>query len=173
MAKSFELLAGENPDGSLVLAGPMMTQLKSQLTVPSLMLRRVRYEGSYPDVELGIVFTGERLEISELRVSATSEYVTSHFLTQLGLPRIIRQAAIDNIPHSHLWLSPSGQPESYEFLAQLYWFEYISWGSPRAAIMDYMGWSRPNTNWHLRKIGQLYDLPRPPAPTQSDDYRGN
>ena len=51
------------------------------------------------------------------------------------------------------------KPDGPAFLAQLYWFEFVGWGSPRASIMSYMGWSRANANFHIKRINKLFPLP--------------
>jgi hypothetical protein len=49
--------------------------------------------------------------------------------------------------------------EGPTFLAQVYWFEHISLGSPSGSIMNYMHWSRTNANFHISKIAKTYSLP--------------
>lgn len=145
------------------------------------MERRVTYHHLDLELELLMVFAGERIEIKELRVIGVNGFVATQYLTGLGLPRIIRAIAVSSIPGSARWQPDRKEGESkdlsYKFLAELYWFEHISWGSPRTALMNYTGWSRANTNWHLRRIAKEFPLPGPHSSgyqgtRHSDDPRG-
>jgi len=127
------------------------------------MTRRVVYSGESPEVELSLVFSGERLEISRLLATSGDTFITTQFLTQLALPKVIRSIGAEAVPHRENWMPKDGHSglglDSYDYLAQLYWFEHLTWGSPRLALMNYMGWSRANTNWHIRKIRKNFPLP--------------
>jgi hypothetical protein len=163
MESKIDIRLTETADGPLTLAGPKMPDLKFQLMVPSTLERAVAYSEDEPRVKLKLLFSGERFEVSELVARGGKSFVTTHFLTQLGLPRLIRRITTEAIPNCATWLPTQGEDgmgiESYDYLAQLYWFEHITWGSPRAAIMKYMGWSRANSNWHIRKIRKEFPLP--------------
>ena len=164
MGSDFTVTDAGVMDGPLVLAGPKMETLSQQLLVPSSLIRKVTYGATLPTLELSLVFSGERIEIVKMTVKAEEGYVSTQFLTHLALPRVIRQAALESIPHSARWLENSadrGQGiESYDFLAQIYWLEHLSWGSPRNSVMSFMGWSRANTNFHLRKMADMGLLPK-------------
>jgi hypothetical protein len=81
----------------------------------------------------------------------------------LALPAVIRAIAIEVVPNAELWAhldsSDILKHEGQTFLAQVYWFEHISWGSPRGSIMAYMNWSRTNANFHISKIARKFPLP--------------
>lgn len=163
MADNFSLYATQKQDGALLVAGPRMDNLSRQLLVPAKMSRRVSYGEALPTAVLDLVFTGDRIEIVKIVVDAGEDYVTTQFLTHLSLPKVIRQVALDSIPDSSHWMTDSSQVgiglDSYDYLAQLYWFEHLSWGAPRNAVMRYAGWSRANANWHLRRMAELGLLP--------------
>jgi len=155
----------ETPDGPLVTVGPIGAEHSVQIKVPSTIRRKVTYHRMPLVIVLDVVFSGERLEPSGLQLLAGDGFITTQSLTGLGLPRIIRAIATREVPDSSHWLPVEDhlpdRDASYEYLAQLYWFEFLSWGSPRAAIMAYTGWSRANATLQLRKIAAKFPLPRP------------
>ena len=163
MDKEFVIQTEKQTDGPLVQVGPVFPGLLHQIQIPSWSTATVDYGKEMPSVTLHIVFSGERVEISKLEVSADTGFVTTQFLTQLALPKVLRQFVVESVPNSSTWTLERGEEgmgvDSYDFLAQLYWFEHLSWGSPRGTIMKFMGWSRANTNWHLRKIEKEFALP--------------
>jgi hypothetical protein len=165
MDTEFTISRTDEPDGPLRHVGPQGFEYPFEIRVPVAMQRRVTYAAQDLEVTVNLVFPGERIEIRELHVSGGDGYIATQYLTGLGLPRVIRAIALDSIPNSARWLpTETGQKEkdlSYKYLAELYWFEHISWGSPRSAIMKYTSWSRANTNWHLRKIAKEFPLPGP------------
>lgn len=163
MISEFEILRTDEPDGPLVAVGPDIANSDRQIRLPSTVVREVRYGPGQPKIRLKIEFTGDKYEIRELSVQGQDAFISSQFLASLALPKVLRAIALDAIPNSKYWAIADDMDglgiETDEFLAQLYWFEHLSWGSPRAAIMKYMGWSRPNANWHIRKIASKFRLP--------------
>lgn len=147
----------------MVAFGPFDQESGSQASIPAQLTRKVTYP------ELGVialfecVFTGDRLEIQRISVESNEKFVSATAMSQLSIPAVIREIAIQAVPNSKLWaLVGLGQQRRYEgqtFLAQVYWFEHISWGSPRASIMKYMNWSRTNANFHISKISRELELP--------------
>lgn len=154
-------------DWQLTRIAPQAIDHDVDLWVPLRMQRQITYPGLDLKVMIDLVFSGERLEIFELKISSATTFIATQFLTSLSLPKVIRTISIDSIPNSSRWLSRPEKNEdkdlSYRCLAEMYWFEHISWGAPRSAIMKYTGWSRANTNWHLRRIAKEYPLPGPHA----------
>ena len=163
MEDNVDIRTTDRADGPFTLAGPEMPDLKFQLVVPTALEREVLYGQDEPRLTLRLIFSGERFEVSQLTAHSETHFVTTQFLTQLGLPRLIRRIGIETIPNTSTWIPADGEDgmgvESYDYLAQLYWFEHVTWGSPRAAIMRYTGWSRANSNWHIRKIRAKFQLP--------------
>jgi|AntAceMinimDraft_12_1070368.scaffolds.fasta_scaffold22568_1 hypothetical protein len=155
----------EIPDGPLVGVGPTGPELLGQIRVPSTIQRKVTYRRIPLVIVLDLVFSGQRLEPSGLQLRTQDGFITTQYLTGMGLPKVIRAIATKEVPDSSNWLPVEDhfpmRDASYEYLAQLYWFECLSWGSPRAAIMSYTGWSRANTTLELRKIAEKFPLPRP------------
>lgn len=163
MGLSFKLETVGFPDGAPLEFGPFDQETGTQQSIPSSLSRRV----VYPDLEVSAVvdciFTGDRLEIERISVENNGKFVSTKVLTQLALPAVIRAIASEVVPNSMLWaeLKPNQdfKLEGPTFLAQVYWFEHVSWGSPRGSIMKYMNWSRTNANFHISKIAKTYPLP--------------
>lgn len=164
MPDSYTIERTDIPDGELVAFGPFDTQFQAQLKIPRTMARVVKYKDFPLDALVELVFTGEKIEIVRLTLSGRDGYVATGNLVKLALPAIIREIAEQAIPNADYWSlksstsKPSG-PDAEAYMAQLYWFEYATWGSPRGAIMEYGDWSRTNANWRIRKIAGSETLP--------------
>ena len=168
---NFLISRTENEDGPLREFGPGD---KGRLQIPSYLERHVDYPELGLSATIGLEFSGERLEIRRLCVEGSgngeNRFVATKSLTLLALPAVIGQIAKDLVPESRRWEVPPGdqnfkmQIDPME-LAQLYWFEHISWGRPRATVMALTGWSRTNTNFHFNKLEQQFGfhLPREKA----------
>jgi hypothetical protein len=163
MEAIFELESIGKPDGKSVEFGPYDHETGTQQSIPSKLTRRV----VYPQLEVAAVveciFTGDKIEVQSIRVENDGKFVSTKVLTQLALPAVIREIAIQEVPNSKFWSQlDKDNPRKLTgptFLAQVYWFEHISWGSPRGSIMNYMGWSRTNANFHISKIARNFGLP--------------
>jgi hypothetical protein len=151
-------------DGPLHEFGPVANLTGKRLSVPSPLRRKVYYPGLAYLVELTCVFTGQRLEIESLDIHGDGAFINTQYLTQLSLPEVIHEIAKELEVNSEFWACRARpldelRVDDPSFIAQIYWYEHATWGSPRAAVMSYMGWSRTNTNWHLRKIADKFTLP--------------
>jgi hypothetical protein len=181
MGLSFKLETVGVPDGKPVDFGPFDQETGTQQSIPSSLSRRVIYPELGVSAVVECVFTGDRLEIERISVENNGKFVSTKVLTQLALPAVIRAIAIEVVPNAKLWaeLKPNQdfKLEGPTFLAQVYWFEHISWGSPRGSIMSYMGWSRTNANFHISKIARDFPLPGPHSqeatPKAPQRSRGN
>lgn len=119
-----------------------------------------------PSLEVGGIWDGDRLRVTRLLMNHESGLNATH-LIKIKLPDLVSAVAAHAIPDSVLWTSresfeefpPKGKHDQYPRLAQLYWFHHLSWGAPRQVIMEFTGWSRNNTNFHLKQISQLIGLP--------------
>lgn len=162
MGKEFAIEPKGIEDGELVLAGPSLPGLRHQLLVPRTLRRTVDYGRELPTVSLTLTFEGERFEITELLARSRNQtFISTQFLTHLSLPKVIAELTRNAIPKSETWaeLGNGIGLEDDEFITQLYWFSHVTWGTPRADVMTYTGWSRANTNWHLRRLSKKYPLP--------------
>lgn len=54
-------------------------------------------------------------------------------------------------------------------LARMYWFEFVSWGRPRQAVMDRFDLPRSTANYWIRKARERYGLPGQHAEEGGDD----
>jgi hypothetical protein len=172
MEAIFKLESIGKPDGKSVVFGPYDQETGTQQSIPSRLTRRV----VYPELEVAAVveciFTGDKLEIQSLDVQSNGKFVSTKVLTQLALPSVIRAIALEVVPNAKLWAELKAdkqvKPVDPIFLAQVYWFEHISWGSPRGSIMTYMNWSRTNANFHISKIARNFPLPGAHASNQTN-----
>lgn len=143
------------------------------LEVPSNFSYSVQIDG-LPALEIGGEWDGDRLRVTHLSMDFDSGLNATH-LIRVKLPELVSAVAADAVPNSELWTSkeifqnfpPHGKLEQYSRIAQLYWFHHLAWGAPRQVIMDFMGWSRNNTNFHLKQISQLIGLPASRATASS------
>jgi hypothetical protein len=163
MPTEFSIRGNQSDDGPMVSFGPQDVATASQLAIPGSLTRNVSYPSLALEVELSCVFTGDRLEIVKLAIASRHSFIATKDLTQLSLPQVIRAIVCESVPNSDSWLPQSpnsfNQSRSEAFLAQLYWFEHVSWGSPRATLMAYTGWSRPYANTRIKMISKDFKLP--------------
>ena len=164
MNDTFTVTSSAVQDGDLVAFGPFDPQTGWQLQIPCTLTRKVVYPALRLEILLDCVFSGDRLEISKLSIEGLDAYVATRDLTQLALPAVMGEIVATSVPAAERWSAPLAQSNSNRltnagYLAQLYWFHYAGWGAPRAAIMNYMSWSRANANFHIKKIAKLFQLP--------------
>jgi hypothetical protein len=161
-----EILDSEQFDGRAQNVCGYLPFVDRKLLVPESLTRIVSYGSEFPSLEVDLIFFHGRYEVKNLNVLGGKAAVSSHFLTRLALPKLIRQIAVSAIKDSAYWTTdrPSGMIDPAEiddYLVQLYWFEHLSWGKPRRAVMEHMFWSRSSANYHLRRIAKSYYLPGP------------
>lgn len=163
MSLPFKIEAAGVADGKPIDFGPFDHETGTQQSIPATLTRRVHYPELEVTALVECIFTGDKLEIQSLTVQNKGKFVSTKVLTQLALPAVIRAIAIEVVPNAKLWAyldaSQILKHEGPTFLAQIYWFEHISWGSPRGSIMTYMNWSRTNANFHISKIARNFPLP--------------
>jgi hypothetical protein len=162
--------AGSRPDGKLLTLGSADPESNLLLRVPQSFQRIVTYADHPLRLTLDCEFSGERIEIGKMLVESSNEYIGSRELTQLRLPQVIRNLAMEVIPDAIHWTRWSQENRTRKsksaksrvsdgFLAQLYWFEHVSWGAPRASLMAYLGCSRTTANSHIKRIALEFPLP--------------
>lgn len=135
------------------------------LRVPKDFHYRFKFE-NLPDVEVKGVFDGDRFQVTDLSLSSKSGLNATQ-LIRIKLPELVGIVALDLIPQAKYWtldgapreLILSNKQLASLYLAQAYWFHHLSWGAPRLFVMDFMGWSRNNTNFHLKQISKAVGLP--------------
>jgi hypothetical protein len=160
-----EIFETEDLDGKLkTVPGYYIPLGEQQLLVPERASRYVVYEDVEAKVKVTIALVDSRFEVVSLGIGDGSQPVYTRSLTKLSLPKVVREIALRAIPRSDYWTSKSLVSKldiTDDYLAQLYWFEYITRGAPREAIMQVTGWSRANANYHIRRISKFIDLPNP------------
>jgi len=164
MTNNFKLAPGPRKDGPMVYFGPLDPETGLRCQIPRELSRLVIYPALGLEVQIDCTFSGERLEIERLTIESNSSYLASRDLTQLALPQVMNKVVSTVVPEARaiekqIKSTLLDKPDGPAFLAQLYWFEFVGWGSPRVSIMSYMGWSRANANFHIKRINKLFPLP--------------
>jgi hypothetical protein len=168
MSENFTIHPADVKDGAVRPFGPVDPETKRQLSIPGTFVRIVRYADLPLSVELSCVFDGEKIQVKKLcAVGDAESYVTSRDLTQLSLPSVIRQIGLQVITDAAYWTMEwqdahsvkEGLKSDPHFLAQLYWFEHATWGSPRVAVQEYLGCKRTTANYYIRMAGTVTPLP--------------
>lgn len=164
MSLGFEISPTDVADGPLVAVGPAAAQVEKVLLIPQFFERRVTYSEPSLVVTLQCEFSGERYEIRRITVEGSGTFVSSRDLTQMKLPALMRAMALEAVPDAAFWSRElqklaAEKSSNYSFLAQVYWFETITWGNPRMEIMQWMGVARTTANENIRKLAKLFSLP--------------
>ena len=154
-------------DGRLTEVGPMDPNHDFRLQVPMNFTRLLVDSGSEREVTVQLAFKGDKLEVTKLCIEDKEGSISSRDLLTLSLPRLIRLAALDAIPESHYWekaiRNSNGISERLRenplLLSKLYWFEHLTWGSPRVAIQELLGCKRTTANYYIRLASNAYELP--------------
>lgn len=157
-------------DGPLINFGPTMPNDEDQQKIPESFERSVRNDELNLTLVAGCAFNGDKIILRRLTVEGTE--IAPRDLTRLGLPWVIREIAADVIPDSYKWdvfvesvatmdNARTGGPTDEILLeiAQTYWYDHITWGTPRANIMNMWGISRTTANEWIRKAAKLYPMP--------------
>lgn len=147
--------------------GPTDEKTGKRLAIPRTFSRIVDIQDLQFQLELWCEFSGDRIEVRKLCIEANGGEIASRKLLQLGLPAIVREIAFEVIPDAKFWTVEGQEPNldwnsmntQPEFLAQMYWFEHVSWGSPRQEIMRYFGMKRTAANALIRKVSKYIPLP--------------
>jgi hypothetical protein len=154
-------IEGEN-DGALVPIGPNDRGLRFALEIPSSFARRFVSPETGLAMELHCIFDGEKVSLTKLVVEKGPTGITTRELGQLKLPYLIQALSYTVIPNSTHWTADSYDPaesQTFAFMAQLYWFEHISWGNPRLRLMRLFQWPKSTASYQLRKINDRWPLP--------------
>jgi hypothetical protein len=85
------------------------------------------------------------------------EGLSTRALTQLRIPEVMQGIVYEYNPV--LATTVKRGVKTPGVLAQIYWAEFVCNGSPRKAVMEYMGWSRTNANYHLTKLEKAGLIP--------------
>jgi len=156
-------------DGKLVVFGPLDPSNGVQLSIPERFEREVTSGPRGLTLRVSCSFTGEWIDVSSLSVTPPKgEGLTSRALVQIALPPIVRELAASVIPRHEYWtaefqdaLGWGSLKTNDAFLAQLYWLEHVSQGSPRQTLMRYLAMPRSTCNVLIRRLRSEFPLPRP------------
>lgn len=164
MTLSFDIHPTDELDGALVNVGPNSGVAFGSLQIPSTFERQVVYKAPSLVLTVKCAFSGERYEISKMTIEGRGDFVTSRDLTQLKLPALMRAMALAAIPDSFKWTEENKAAAlevdaNRAFLAQIYWFETVTWGNPRQEIMNWLSVSRTTANEQIRKLAKEFKLP--------------
>lgn len=166
----FEVLKTSQKDSPLVSVGDPKVAEDWRIQIPKKFQRLVVYPLLKLNVELTCVFNGDKIEVTQMRIiSDAGHFVTSRDLTQLSLPAAIRSIGFSVIPNADIWswdyreshstMKQIAESTGAGYLSQLYWFEHITWGTPRVAIQQHFGCTRSVANAKIREIAKQYRLP--------------
>jgi hypothetical protein len=148
-------------------------------TLPS----RFTAHATHPERPLRVTFRASfdgkaRVKVSSVALDRTDgESLTPVDMTMLQLAQVIGAAvrdAMDDAPGTtglvQLFRPPGGPSEDeLRIAARLYWRAYVSWGSPRQAVMLAYDLPRSTANQWILKARDLYDLPGPHADIDGED----
>lgn len=165
--ENIERVSKVGTDGPLVEVGPRDNLRDFRLSIPSMFRRRIEQPELERVLELELSFKGDKLAVTFLSIQDSQEGITSRDLLNIGLPRLIRLAALTAIPESKFWESEIKSKsnisvalrENRLLLSKLYWFEHITWGSPRVVIQDLLKCKKTTANYFIRLASEEYDLP--------------
>lgn len=168
MAAIVEISKTKQTDGPLVDFGPNDEKRRYQLSIPRTFTRLAKYVEMDLTAELTCSFDGNKIVLHKLALQRDETSVATRDLMKLSLPWVIQQVAKDAIPNSYRWFVGVAdlnekievpREETLLYLAQLYWFEYVTWGAPRERIMAVWGISRTTANTWIKQASKLYGLP--------------
>lgn len=162
MASGFEISSLDVSDGQLVIAGPADQDLEKLLQIPAVFARKLTDKRQNLELELHCSFDGDKVQLTKLVVAKGNDGIATRDLLQLGLPALIQTVCHEVIPNSKYWLRATKSDidrSPYSFLAQLYWFEHVSWGNPRQRLMELMDWDRSGAIYQMRMLNKHWPLP--------------
>lgn len=154
-------------DGLLVYFGPIDPETKRQLAIPATFERQISDQARGLTLTLTCQFVGDKVEVNRLNISADRlGNISSRAIAQLGLPALIREVVKEVTPSWGYWSESSfgdshldTSRTNFAFLAQVYWLEHVSQGTPRQTLMSMLKMPRSTCNVLLRQIKQTYELP--------------
>jgi hypothetical protein len=173
MAPRVEIQKTEQADGDFVEFGPLLQGGRNRARIPKTFSRKAVYPDLGLEAHLECSFSGDRIELHRLELHRNDGSITTRDLTQLALPWVIREVANNVIPDSFrlsVFIRDNHDLETVKQqkgptdeilrnVAQIYWYEHVTWGTPRGEIMEFWGISRTTANAWIKKAAKLYGLP--------------
>jgi hypothetical protein len=171
--KTVKISRTDSIDAPLVSVGPTAAESShQQLLIPRQFEREISFPDSEdaPTLTLRCEFRDELVIVTNLEVRHLgANGITSSLLHSLALPALVHAASLDAIPNVEFWTQAGSDSEpalavlktDYGFLAQMYWLEHVTQGSPRQRLMSYLGLPQSTCNVLIRRIKSVYPLPTP------------
>ena len=171
--KTVKISRTDSVDAPLVSVGPTVAESShQQLLIPRQFEREISFPDSdnAPTLTLLCEFRDELVIVTNLEVRHVgTNGITSSLLHSLALPALVHAASLDAIPNVEFWIVDGSDSElplevlktDYGFLAQMYWLEHVTQGSPRQRLMSYLGLPQSTCNVLIRRIKSVYPLPTP------------
>lgn len=138
-------------------------------TLPARFTAEVDYTERPLHVQIKASFDGvSRVRADQVCVTRVSgESVTAEDMASLQLAAVMAQVVWQATTRSQVGSVVSINPlpperaseEELMTVARAYWFEYVSWGSPRRRIMEMFDIPRSTANRWIRRARELYPLP--------------
>lgn len=159
---------GLGNDGERVAFGPNQGEGGVALTIPKMLSRTVTYRSIPLTVELTCSYSEDKLQLVKVEISNYDGFISTRELLLLKLPAVMRAIAIDAVGNVDEFMvyarkyleSPSSLKSNLKVLAQLYWLEAVTWGTPRKTIMEMSGCSRSTANENITLAEKEFSLPK-------------
>lgn len=162
MSQRWKVLVKQPEGVELVQYGP------SGDTLPAKFTAAVEYVEHPLQALITASFDGaERVKVESVMVERTdAASVAPEDMTRLQLAQVMGSVVWEasNSGRGALYQGGrrhAGPPDDQELLtlARMYWFEYVSWGKPRQAVMSAFEVSRMTANRWIRQARDRYGLP--------------
>lgn len=134
--------------------------------LPSGWWSDVDYSRAEITVRLRCIYSGAgRVQVPIVEVTAKEDRsIAPYDLTTLEMAAVVREASGAMVDPGHglrVDKRPGRRPTPDELylLAAVYWAEYVTWGSPRQAVMGYWSLPRSTANGWIRRARELYAMP--------------
>lgn len=125
-----------------------------QLVMPDALTAEVRY-ANHISAKYTFKLIDGKLRLMAIQAENPLYGLNSVDLINIKIPAIAKEAVKEVNREVLSKLSTTTQEE----LAQCYMSEYICGGAPRQLLMSMRGWSRSNTNFHIKKLEKAGLIP--------------
>jgi hypothetical protein len=155
-------------DGPKVSFGLEMKGFGFSLTIASELKRLVTYSNIPVSLFLECRYEVDKLRLVRVEVqNVEGKYISTRDLMHLKLPAILREISLGAVENAHTFMgharktlnSPASLRNNLDVLAQLYWLEVVTWGTPRKTIMELSGCSRSTANECITLASKEYRMP--------------
>jgi hypothetical protein len=159
---------GSNADGDRIAFGPKPRDGEPTLTIPKELTRRVTYRSNPLTLNLTCSYAEDKLQLVKVEIANFEGFISTRELLQLKLPAVMRHIALEAVGNAPEFIeyarnhlrTPSSLRSNLKVLAQLYWLETVTWGTPRKTIMEMSGCSRSTANETISLAEKEFELPK-------------